>query len=236
MPVCLDERVAPFRRARRVDRRGERPAIVSGGVPVIRQLGRGRWRTRGRSTGIPVGQTRLERRREPGVQSGALAGEELVVDELAQEGVGEDVMRIVVPAGRHEDPTVDHLPQRRPNDRRRQSGDRLEERVVDPRTGGRGDTEDLLPRVGDRGQPRQDDVPEPGRHGPLVGLARGGEHLFREEWIAVGPLPDAVDEVGIRGWPGLLREQQREVVPPESRQVDPVDTFVALELREEDAR
>ena len=71
------------------------------------------------------------------------------------------------PAG-HEDPPVDHLAQGGPNDRRRQVADRVEQLVVDPRTGGRGDAKDLLPRVGDGATARQHDVPEPRRHGLAV--------------------------------------------------------------------
>ncbi len=116
--VRVQPGVASLGIAGSLDRGGQRARLVAGGVPVIREFGRRRGRPGDGAPGRAVGRPRLERRGEPGVVAGAFAGKQLAVDDFPQERVAEDQVRVGRAAGGDEDPAVDHLAERLPDDGR----------------------------------------------------------------------------------------------------------------------
>ena len=155
------------------------------------------------------------------------------MDDLPEEGVTKRDVRVVRHAGRHEDPSIDDLAERGSHDGRREFAHGDEQLVVDPRPGGRRDTQDLLPRVRDGRDAGEHDIAKPRRNGVAPGLARSRDHLLGVERIPVGPLQRPVDRPASGSCPSSSASKPRHLVPIEPREVDPVDALVALELGQE---
>ena len=155
------------------------------------------------------------------------------MDDFPQQGVTERDVRVVRPAGVHEDPSIDDIAKGRAHDGRREVAHRNEQFVVDPGPGRGRDPKDLLSRVRDRRDASEEDIPKSRRDGVATRLPRRRDHLFGVERVPIGPLQRPVDQPGVRLVAELVREQPGQVAPVEAREVDPIDALAALELGQE---
>ena len=161
-----------------------------------------------------------------------LAGHELVVDDLPEQGVTEREVRIVLSTGRHEDPPFDDLAE---------GCSHLRCREVQTATSNSSSTSFRPPtrREGPPGrrlrrQPgARERHPQARRDSVGAGLARRCDHLLGVERVPAGPLEGPVDQSGVRGVTELIREQPSQFVTIEPREVDAIDALVALELGQE---
>lgn len=132
---------------------------------------------------------------------------------------------------RDEDLVSDRFAQRLVERRLIHPGGLGEQRRIHALAGSRGDAEELLGRLREGRDTRQQHVPERRRQlGPAV-LAGGDEELLGEERVALGSGVDRVDE---RRLEVLARDRPQlrpGVSPREARQLDPLDPAGAFELR-----
>jgi hypothetical protein len=158
------------------DARGERLRLVPGGVVVVRdprrQVGAA---MRGHALGAP-----LQRAREREVQLGALAGQQVVDDDLAQQRVAERVAAFLV--GDHElggDGFAHRVAQRARVD----PGGLGEDRVIQPPAG----CEHPQRLLGVRGQPLdpQHQRVAQGRRERAAPVRAGGEQFLGEQRVAL---------------------------------------------------
>ena len=237
-----------------LDRCPQRPRPVVRGIPVIGELGRvGRTGGRRRALGAPG----REGGGEPRVEALTLAGEQFaehdLADELVPEGMGDrrvgDVRVLVVRVDHgHEDPSIDRLPQGVPDLAGRPLHDRREQVVVDEATGRGGRPEHFAGRTGQAGHPGEEDVAEARRQvqgrrivggrvagvraGRRRGVAAGVQELLDEEWVAVGPLEQRLDQLVVRIATERPLDELGEVAPSERAELDPLDLVHPLQLRE----
>ena len=66
----------------------------------------------------------------------------------------------------------------------------------------------------------------------VVRLPRRGKHLFGEEGVAAGALPDPIDELRVGSRAELVGEEQRELVAVKPPEIDAIDALATLELGE----
>ncbi len=228
----LGESVAALGGLSGLDRRHQRASRVTRGIPVVGELGdRGR-RASGGSTGDTRGGPRLECSGIGSMESGALAGEKIAMDDFLEEGVVEDEMWVARAAGGHQDSPVDHLAKGRANRSRRQLGDGRQEFVVDPRPGCRGDAQQLLPGVGAGSDTGQHHIAESRRELAIGRLPGGGQDLLRVEGVPAGPLHHPVDEGRFGRSTELVGDEPRQVLPVEAGEVHPIDEVPTFEFGE----
>ena len=195
----IEERVAALRRQGGIDRRAQCPPLVSRGVPVVGEFGR-RWcGSRCRATRGAIGRPPLECRGVAGVQTRALAREQLAVDDFLEQRVAR--RRSADPRCRRRPPgSADPRPRGAPpapptraSRRRRPGAHRRSARPAADAT-----RRISWPALEIVAIACQDDVAQPLRQLSVVRLARHGEDLFRVEGIPAGPLPRPLDQARIR--------------------------------------
>ena len=127
------------------------------------------------------------------MQPGALAGQQVAVDGLLQQGVPERVA-----AGRvgEQQLPADRLAQRLVERLLVEPGGRRQQLVVDPATGHARHPYDVLCGRRELLDPAEQDVGELARHLGR-GLGGGGQQLLGEEGVALGPL-EQVGQAGLR--------------------------------------
>ena len=156
----------------------DRGEPVTGPARVQRELGRGAGR-----------RTRPQRLAERGVQPGALAGQQVVVDRLAEERVPEGVGRA---ARLGEDVGLDGAAQRGLEVGGVQAGDRREQLVRHVSAGDAGDPDHLAGAVVEAVEAHQQHVGQLGGH-VSAGGPRRPDQLLDEEGVALGPVDDLGD-------------------------------------------
>ena len=140
-----------LRRDARPDPRVERARQVVRRLPVVGELGGpGRVGLRRRLVG--------QRPRERGVEPGPLARQQLAVDGLLDEGMAKGISLPRDAVLRHEDVTGDRLAERGIEIPFVGSHDARQERRRDARPAGRGEPHQLLGRLAQRRDPRQEDL------------------------------------------------------------------------------
>jgi hypothetical protein len=166
------------------------------------------------------------------VEAPALAGEQVVVRHLAEQGVAEGIALGLGCVG------VDDQDLAR--DRIAQGGVEVvdvqpigglgEEVVIDAATGGGHDAHDGSGGFGQRPEPRGEDLLQRRREAgaPLPGL--GQHQLLDEEGVAIRPAVEARRDHGRRRLPGDRGEHRRRLLGVEAREVDPADAARPLEL------
>ena len=201
--------------------RHQRPREIVGGVPVVGQL-------------CDLGGIRLDRRhrlegrRERGVESRLLPGQESLVDRLPHQGVakGELVGRRV----ERQDVALDRLPQPGVDLGVVQPRDRPEQRDGDVRTGRRRDSEQVLGRLGQRRDASQQDLAQGRREDTDRRVGR--QQLLDVEGVAIRPLGQLIDEAWWRVDSNRSNELG-DLWPVEREQFDPFDVASPLELGHE---
>ena len=149
----LGEGIAGLVGVARRDRRLERARQVVGRVPVVGEL---------RGTRRVAERARLERPRERGVQPGALARQQVVVDRLLEQRVPEGIALDAGRRVRDEDLATDALAERFVERRLVERGGGREQGRVDALAGRRCDAQELLGRFGEVGRPGQEHVAQRG--------------------------------------------------------------------------
>ena len=180
-----------------------------------------------------TGRSRLEGPGEGRVQSCPLAGEQVVVDRLLEEGVAKHVA--LDPGGRvgDEDLPADAFTERVVEGdliERRGGGEQL---GIDPLSGGRRHAEELLGGFGEVRDPAEEDIAKRGWQLAGAVLAGGDEQLLGEERVPAGPGVDRFEErrveVSTRDRPELLDR----LAVGEREELDALDSPAALELGDE---
>jgi hypothetical protein len=127
------------------------------------------------------------------VQPVALAGQQLAVDGLLQQGVPK---RVGVLAGLHDEHlAVDRLAQARQQLGLAQWRHRREQPLIDPPPGNRRDPQDGLGGRGAIGDPNQQHLAKPRRQRPSQAPGRGGDQLLGEERVALRASEDLLDQL-----------------------------------------
>ncbi len=193
-----------------------RGRAVAGPAGVERELGRGAGRLAG-----------PERLAEGGVQTGALAGEQVVVDRLAEQGVPERVGRA---AGPGEDVGLDGAAQRGLEVGGAEAGHRREQLVGDLPAGDARDPDHLAGAVVEPVEVHQQHVGELGGH-VSPGGPGGADQLLDEERVALGAVDDLGDaRLGDRRVLVDRVDQQAHVGVGEGVDLDPLDPTQASPL------
>ncbi len=175
----------------------------------------------------------VERRRVSGVDAHPFTRQQVVVDRLGQQGVPEAVSRV---APRFEDVRVDRLAQGSVEQFVGQIDDRGQQVVRHATSRDSGDADDAAPLLGEAVEAHQQQVGQLGRHHVLLRpLGRGGDQLFGEERVALGPVDDlaqvllgersgmqAVDELT-----HLVGVERRQVQALDARQPAPLGNRAA---------
>ena len=189
----------------RADRRAQRLGLVAGAVEVVGDRRR-------EARAAVAGQPRLQRARHGAVQLGALAGQQVVVDDLAQQDVAEGVAVAGVDG---DDVAGDRVAQRGAQRGVVEHLELFQERVV----GGLGDRERADDFLGGLWQPLDADhqrVAEAWRQG----TGAGGQQLLDEERVAVAAAHQAVDLLGRRLVAGDLVGHRLDVGGQQPAQLD----------------
>ncbi len=162
---------------------------VVGVVPVRGEPG-------GALVGPHEGRVGLEGLGVAAVEAGALAGQQVVADGLADEGVPEAVA-VAVGHG-EQDVGADGGPQRLDEFVLREPGDGGEQAVLDGGAALGGDPDDPLGVLGEGLDPDQEEVAQGVAElsGGAAGLV-GDDELLDEEGVAVGAFEDLLDEAGV---------------------------------------
>ena len=141
-----------------------------------------------------------------GVQAGAFAGEEVVVDRLGEQGMAERIPRLVARrrGSRIRASTAWRRPRSRSGVRPRGREHPGQQLVGDPAPGHRGGADHAAGRLVEPVQPDQEQVGEVDREGRGAGEALHPAELLDEERVAVGPGDDRADllvgeRVGVQG-------------------------------------
>jgi hypothetical protein len=203
---------ARLQRTRQVERR----------VPVPRER---------RRDGVRPGKRRvgLDRRAERGVQSAALAGQQVLVDGVARERMPEAVARTVVLDD--EKMLLDRLAERGEQRLVGQAGDGGEQPLRDTAAGDRPRAQHSLRRLAEPVEPCEQHVAERRRHLGTAGLD-DDEHLLDEERVALGAVEDELDERRGRRVAADRRQLLPYLLVREAAQLQPLDRADALELGE----
>ena len=223
----LGIRVAPFCGTGGDHRCRERPRQLVRRVPVMGQLG-----CPCRAPGA-----RLQRARERGMQAGPLAGEQVVVDRLLQRVPERDAVhgragaRLV--AARDQHLPRDALAQRLMDRVLVHPGRGCQQLRVDALPGRGRDAQELLGRLGEVRDARQEHIPQGRRqlHGALLPHRR--EQLLREEGIATRAAMDGLQQRAVEVVAGDGPELRVRRGPVEALEVDPFRVSDTVELGHE---
>ena len=223
-PCRLAIGVHPLHGASRGERRGEGPGLVAGGVVVVGDPGRGPGPVAPR--GGP-----LERMRRGQVKLRALAGQQIVVEHLAQEGVAEGVAPGVVD---DDDLGGDRLAYRY---RELGGGDpgAVGEQLVARPAGNREQAQQLLAVGRQALDPEQERLPQ-ARRQRGAGVDAGREELFGEQRVALAAPVHPVDHLPVGRGPEDVGELVGKLVTVEALELDPLGAGAALELGEQRAQ
>ena len=161
-------------------------AGLEGGLLVVGQLG-----VAGELGGGAAGAAVADRRGELGVQPDPLAGQEVVVDGLAEQRVAEGV----VPVAGDQDVALDGRAQALLEGVVSGVGGDREQLVGDPAAGDAGGADDLARGLIEAVEPDEEHLGEVGGEGVVVGAGGGADQLLDEERVALGALDDHVDLV-----------------------------------------
>ena len=178
--------------ATRLDAGRERGLLVVGELGVAGQLGSRAARA-----------TVADRGGVPGVQPDPLAGQQVVVDGLAEQRVPEGV----VPVAGDEDVALDGGAQALVEGSVADVGGDREQLVGDPSAGDAGRAHDLAGRLVEAVEPHQQQLGEIGGERVVMGAGGRADQLLHEEGVALGALDDHVDLVV--GEPGASRRPDR---------------------------
>ena len=203
-------------------RRGERRRLVTRLEIVVRDL-----RGDDRVSALGV-EAQLERRGEAAVQLGALAGKQVVGDDLAEQRVAKAVLSAAVG---DDDVSLRRLAQRRPQHRRRGVG-RFGERVVPQRAADGQHAQDVLGR---RLEPLHADHQRVAqtRGQRAMAIEPGGQQLFGEKRVSLAAHIQAVDEVVLRCRSQNVLQQPAEFVAGQRDELDTAGLRRTLELGKE---
>ena len=132
------------------------------------------------------------------MQPDPLAGQQVVVDGLAEQGVTKGV----VPVAGDQDVALDGCAQALVEGGVADVGGDRQQLVGDPATGDAGRADDLARGLVEPVEPDQQHLGEVGRQRVVVGAGGGADQLLDEEGVAFGALDDHVDlVVGEHGAP-----------------------------------
>ena len=205
----------------RHDRGVDRALLVSRGEPVMGDL----CQAAGSITGIRSG---FELRRDRGVKSSTVAGQERVVHGFTHQRMPERVsLRIAVDFG-HEEPGRRRLVEARQELALVQVRDRGQQVVVDPSTGHGSRAEQAVRVLADAGQPGPEHFGEGHRQSPIPGAR--GEQLLGEEGIPFRAAPDGVRDRAIKIAAQDGGELPHHLVAIQPRELDPFDAGDAVDL------
>ena len=173
----------------------------------------------------------LERAGEREVQLGVLAGEQVVVHDLAQQRMAELVAAARV--------GHDHVRLRRLADDRPQLGRAEPARLREHRVGQhapRGEhAQHVLRRIAQALDAHHQRVAQRGRE-PAAAVEPRGQQLLGEQRVALAARVQALDELVVGRAAENVLEQLRELVAGQPRQLDPARPRVALELGQQRAQ
>ena len=203
------------------DRRGKSLRLVARSVVVV---GDGGAEPDAR---IALGAALGERPRDRQVQVGALARQQVVVKDLAQEHVAELVAVLLAAVDELGADRVAERPVERP---RVEAGDLGDERVVGA-AGHRERPQCHLGLLGQALEPDQKRVAERRRQGAAP-VGSGGDHLLGEERVAVGAAEHPLDHLGRGSGVEDVLELERDLVAVEPGQLEVARARGALELGE----
>ena len=157
----------------------------------------------------------LERRGDAAVQLGALAGQQVVGDDLALQGVAEGVRPL---AAGHDEVRGDRLAQRLAQRARLQVARLLQQRVVRA-LGHRQQPQDLLGVLGRALQADHERVAQ-GRGQRAAAVGAGGQQLLHEQRVALAARPQALHEVTPRRRAEDLPDRRLEGLRAERLELD----------------
>ena len=173
----------------------------------------------------------LERARQRQVQLRVLAGEQVVVDDLAQQRVAELVAAALV--------GDDHVRLRRLAQRGADLGGvepaRLGEHGVGEHAPGREHPQHLLRRLAEPLDPHHQRVAQRARQ-PAATVEPRGEQLLGEQRVALAARVQALEQLGVGRAAEDVGEQVAELLARQPRELDPARARVALELGEQRAQ
>ncbi len=206
-----------------VDRPLERLGLLAAGGVVVGDGGR---QHRAGALLEPV----AERLGEPQVQRRPLAGQQVVVDHLAQQRVPEPVPAVLTG---EQDVALDRLAQRVAQRALVEAADLGEHRVLEPLADGH-DAQDLLRGLGEALDPQHQRVAQRVRGGAEAVDARG-EQLLGEQRVAAGALPQPLQQLGVRRRAEDVLELAGELAVRQRLERHAVGARVPLDLREQRA-
>ena len=170
-------------------------------------------------------QARLERRRQAEVDRGPLAGQQIVVDDLAQQRVAE----VVAALGGDSQDEVDHgLAQRLQQLEAVEPGGIHEQLVVEPLADG-DHPQHRLHRGREALDPHHQRVAERGRQRSAA-VASGRDQLLDEQRMPLRTREHAVHQPGVRRLTEQIGQLLEQLLARQRRQLDPPRADVALEL------
>ena len=205
-------------------RGGQRRRLVTGGGEVVGDGGRGL------RAGAVV-EALIERARERQVQLRALAGEQVLGDHLAQEGMAEPI-RAVVPDD--QDVTLDGLAQRVAERPRLQAARLLQQRMIEL-LADRDEPQQLLRGPGQPFGAQHERVAQRVRR-RAAPVEPGGQQLLAEQRVAAGSRPQPLQQLGGRRGPEDVGQLLGQLVAGQRRERDPARAGMAFELGEQRAQ
>ncbi|MCF0097132.1 hypothetical protein B0E54_06001 [Micromonospora sp. MH99] len=200
--------------------------VVVRRVPVVGDLGRG-------AAGDHQVRLGLDRGGEPRVQPGVLAGQQLVVHGLADQGVPELVVAVRV--GHHQ-LGGDRGAQRVLQLGLGQAGDLGEQTVGEAGAAGRRDPQHPLGRLGQPVHPGQQQVAQCLGQRRAAERGAGDGQLLDEEGVALRTVVDVVNGTRRRLATEQVGEDRAGAVAVQPAQLDPLDTTGPVQLGEERAQ